>query len=300
MAPTSARVLVTGETGTGKELVADWLHRLSERCNKPYVKVSCAAIPQGLLESELFGHVRGAFTGAVQDRQGRFELADGGTLLLDEIGDMDALLQAKLLRVLETGELEPLGSNRRVRVDVRIVSATNRDLRTAVRSGRFREDLFHRLNVFEIRLPALRERVEDIPVLARHFLTAYCLGCGMPPKHLSAEAESSLARRAYPGNVRELKNVVERAAIVAQGEEITAADLATDPVQAAGLEVSVFSRTRPLAQALDELEARYIRTQLDVFGWDVARAAEQLQVEPCWLSERLRRLGIRPPGDGGR
>ncbi|MEO0085966.1 MAG: sigma-54 dependent transcriptional regulator [candidate division WOR-3 bacterium] len=300
VAPTSVRVLVTGETGTGKELVAYWLHRLSSRRDRPYVKVNCAAIPQGLLESELFGHARGAFTGAVQDRQGRFELADGGTLLLDEIGDMDPLLQAKLLRVIETGEFEPLGSSRRVKVDVRIISATNRDLRAEAGKGRFREDLFHRLNVFTIHIPPLRERPEDIPILARHFLESYRMQCGLPLKRFSTEAEASLTRRSYPGNVRELRNIVERAAIVAQGEEIRVADLEAEAVSCDCLDMDAFSRTRPLARALEELERRYLQVQLELFSWDMARVASELQVDPGRLARRLKQLGLSRPADHGK
>jgi two-component system response regulator AtoC len=220
VAPTRSAVLVTGETGTGKELVARAIHRLSPRGERLFVPLNCAAIPSELLESELFGHVRGAFSGAHSDREGKFAAADGGTLFLDEIGDMDQRLQAKLLRALEEGVIEPVGSNRRVRVDVRIVSSTNRDLEVAIREGRFREDLFYRLNVFRLHLPPLRERKEDVPALAASFLRDFGRELGKGPLSLSAPATAALEGYAWPGNVRELRNLMERAAVLVGGSEV--------------------------------------------------------------------------------
>jgi two-component system response regulator AtoC len=220
VAPTKSAVLITGETGTGKELVARAIHDLSPRAAKLFVPLNCTAIPAELLESELFGHVRGAFTGAHAERVGKFKTADEGTLFLDEIGDMAHPLQAKLLRVLQEGVIEPVGSNRRVPVDVRIVSSTNRDLRGAIGEGTFREDLFYRLNVFHLLLPPLRERQEDIGDLANAFLAQFSKELGKPPFHISDEALRALERYKWPGNVRELRNVMERAAVLAAPGEI--------------------------------------------------------------------------------
>jgi two-component system response regulator AtoC len=214
VAPTRSTVLVTGETGTGKELVARAIHEHSPRRDKLFVPLNCTAIPSELLESELFGHVRGAFSGAQSDRVGKFQAADEGTLFLDEIGDMDVRLQAKLLRVLQEGVIEPLGSNRRIRVDVRIVASTNRDLEAAIRDGRFRDDLYYRLNVFRVHLPPLRDRQEDVPALAQFLLDRFARELGRPPLRLEPAAAALLQRYAWPGNVRELGNVMERATVL--------------------------------------------------------------------------------------
>ena len=293
VAPTSARVLVTGETGTGKELVAYWLHHLSPRNEQPFIKINCAAIPKELLESELFGHEKGAFTGAHAAKPGKFRLADKGTVLLDEIGDMDPLLQAKLLRVLESGEFEPLGSNTPVHVDVRVVAATNQDLAEGIHNGRFREDLYHRLNVFHIHVPALRERPEDIPGLARCFLDRHCTENGLPPKQLTPGAIAHLQHQSLPGNVRELKNLVERAAIVTPGSSITESGFSTGTLAVSRNDQ--FTTTRPLAQARNELEKTFLETQLAQFQWNITRAADALSVERSNLSRRLKQLGINRP-----
>jgi two-component system response regulator AtoC len=223
VAPTKSAVVLAGETGTGKELVARAIHELSPRAGQLFVPLNCAAVPSELLESELFGHVRGAFSGAHSDREGRFGAADGGTLFLDEIGDMDQRLQAKLLRALQDGVIEPVGSNRRVSVDVRIVSSTNRDLESAIRDGGFREDLFYRLNVFRITLPPLRERSEDVPALAAAFLGEFGRDLGKGALELSGPAAAALQRYHWPGNVRELRNVMERAAVLTAGEQVDGA-----------------------------------------------------------------------------
>jgi DNA-binding NtrC family response regulator len=262
------------------------------------VRINCAAIPRDLLESELFGYEKGAFTGAVSRKPGKLELAHTGTVFLDEIGDMDAVLQAKLLRALETGEFEALGSNRPLKVDIRVLAATNKNLAEAIRKGTFREDLYHRLNVVSIRVPALRERPEDIPVLAEHFLQGYCRENGMPEKRLAADAPAVLKAMPFTGNVRELKNLVERAAIVAQGGEISAAVLIQGASETAAGESSLFTRTRPLAEARDELEKLFLERQMVRFGWLITKAAAELKVERSVLSRRLKELGLRRPGAG--
>jgi DNA-binding NtrC family response regulator len=225
VAPTTATVLITGETGTGKELAARALHDLGTRSSRPFVAVNCAALSEGVLESELFGHVRGAFTGAVRDKRGQFSLADGGTLFLDEIGELSPAIQAKLLRVLVTGEFQRVGGERLESADVRIIAATNKELREEVRVGRFREDLFYRLNVVPITLPPLRERPEDIPLLVNHFIETAAARAGEPADFPAREVYDLLQAHAWPGNVRELENVVERALIYARGRPITVADL---------------------------------------------------------------------------
>jgi two-component system response regulator AtoC len=223
VAPTRSTVLITGETGTGKELVARAIHDLSPRKNELFVPINCTAIPAELLESELFGHVRGAFSGAHADRIGKFQAADEGTLFLDEIGDMDARLQAKLLRVLQEGVVEPLGSNRRVLVDVRVISSTNRDLETAVKDGRFRDDLYYRLNVLRLELPPLRDRRSDAPLLAQAFLDTFARELGKPDLRLTPDAAAVLESYHWPGNVRELRNVMERAAVLCADRTVDAA-----------------------------------------------------------------------------
>lgn len=227
VAPTRATVLVTGETGTGKELIAQMIHQNSPRSRAAFVPVHCAAIPANLLESELFGHEKGAFTGASERRIGRFEAADGGTLFLDEIGEIDAPTQVKLLRFLETRSLERLGSSKPIQVDVRLVCATNRDLAEAVRQGEFREDLFYRLNVVEVRLPALRERVDDIPLLIDHFVGQFAKENDRPAPRFSAQAMERLTAYAWPGNIRELRNFCENMAIMHSGREVSIYDLET-------------------------------------------------------------------------
>src|SRR6188768_2556444 len=225
-APTNGRVLIYGENGTGKELVARTIHALSRRRSATFVEVNCAAIPEELIESELFGHVRGAFTGAVADRRGKFEVADGGTIFLDEIGDMSLKTQAKVLRVLQEQTMEAVGSTQRIKVDARVIAATNKDLPTAIRSGEFREDLYFRLAVIPIFVPPLRERQDDIAVLAEFFMTGFAKEYGRRPKGFAGDAVALLQRYAWPGNVRELRNLIERLFIMAPGDMITAGDLA--------------------------------------------------------------------------
>lgn len=282
---TDATVLITGETGTGKEEVARALHQHSARAGKPYIAINCAAIPHELLESELFGHVRGAFTGATAARTGIFQQADGGTLLLDEIGDMSANLQAKLLRVLQEGVVVPVGGESGVAVDVRILAATHRDLDQRVRDGAFRQDLFYRLNVLNIRVPPLRERSEDVIALAEHFLAL----AGDPPKTLTAAACRALEAHAWPGNVRELKNVIERASVLARGAQIDVTDLGlAGPSPWRETEVS------DLPAALSRLEADMIRKALAESGGNRAEAARRLGIHRQLLYAKLRQYDIEP------
>jgi two-component system response regulator AtoC len=288
VAPTRSAVLVTGETGTGKELVARAIHGRSPRREQLFVPLNCAAIPSELLESELFGHVRGAFSGAQSDREGKFGAADGGTLFLDEIGDMDQRLQAKLLRALEEGVIEPVGSNRRVRIDVRIVSSTNRDLEAAIRDGRFREDLFYRLNVFRIQLPPLRERRADVPALAASFLRAFGQELGKGPLGLSPAATVALKGYAWPGNVRELRNLMERAAVLVGGSEV-GEDLARTllpPAAEAGGE------SLDLAAAVDEAERKTILRALAATNDDKPAAASLLGIGERTLWTKLKKHGL--------
>ncbi|MGE3342632.1 MAG: sigma-54-dependent transcriptional regulator [Vicinamibacterales bacterium] len=295
-APSNGRVLISGENGTGKELVARQIHALSQRRGGPFIEVNCAAIPEELIESELFGHMRGAFTGAVADRRGKFELAHGGTLFLDEIGDMSLKTQAKVLRALQEQVIEPVGGHQSVRVDVRVLAATNKDLIEEIRAGRFREDLFFRLNVIPIHVPALRERGHDIVVLARYFLEEMAREHGRRPRYLTPDAESALTAFRWPGNVRELRNVMERVMIMAPSEAISIGDLAflgvsapadlRDGRAAAPLEV------QPLYTARDEWEREYIRRVLALHEGNISRTAEVLGVERSNLYRKMRTLGM--------
>ena len=224
VAPCDARVLITGENGTGKELVARWLHAKSARCGAPFVEVNCAAIPSELIESELFGHERGAFTSAIKQRKGKFEQADGGTLFMDEIGDMSLAAQAKVLRALQENKVSRVGSDKDIEVDVRVIAATNKNLREEIDKGNFREDLYHRIGVVVVRVPALRERTEDIPGLVDHFVRAICAEYGLPPKPIEPKALRALQEKPWTGNIRELRNVIERL-IILSDEKIAAADV---------------------------------------------------------------------------
>lgn len=287
VAGTDATVLITGETGTGKELIARAIHALSRRKDKVMVKLNCAAIAAGLVESELFGHEKGAFTGAVTRKIGRFELADGGTLFLDEIGELSLDLQAKLLRVLQEGEFERVGGTRTFKVDVRIITATNRNLAQSVQQGEFRPDLFYRLNVFPIPLPPLRERKEDLPLLVEHFVRRYGARYGKPIETVPESAMAALYHYAWPGNVRELQHVVERAVILTQGPVLTFDDCLKDSR-------SVAAPSAPL-ETLEEIERTHILRVLDNTGWRVsgkAGAAEVLGLKPTTLESRMKRLGI--------
>jgi len=291
--PTRSAVLVTGETGTGKELVARAIHEQSPRHKQLFVPLNCAAIPSELLESELFGHVKGAFSGAQSDREGKFGAADGGTLFLDEIGDMDERLQAKLLRALQEGVIEPVGSNRRIRVDVRIVSSTHRDLEGAIRSGGFREDLFYRLNVFRIELPPLRERTEDIPALAATFLDEFGADLGKGPLGLTPAAASLLQRYPWPGNVRELRNQMERCAVLAGGdvdETLVASLLPRD--EAPDLESNDSTDGFDLAAAVAVAERKAILRALAAAKDHKPEAATLLGIGERTLWTKLKKHGL--------
>ncbi|HEX7175813.1 MAG TPA: sigma-54 dependent transcriptional regulator [Pyrinomonadaceae bacterium] len=284
VAPSDANVLITGENGTGKEVVAHTLHFLSERAAKPMITVNVGALSEGTFESELFGHVRGAFTDARADRVGRFELADGGTLFMDEIANIPVSQQAKLLRVVETGEFERVGSSKTRRVDVRILSATNADLKEEVSAGRFRQDLLFRLNTVEIRLPPLRERREDIPVLARYFLARHARRYRKPAADFDSAAAAALAAHAWPGNVRELNHTVERAVLMSKGAAVSAGDLGLNG-EAGG--------SRSLEEmSIDEVESYLIKKTLARFDGNVGQAAEALGLSRSALYRRLQRYGL--------
>jgi DNA-binding NtrC family response regulator len=284
VAASDANVLITGEHGTGKEVVARWLHAASPRAGKPMVAVNLGGLSEGLFESEMFGHVKGAFTDARTDRIGRFELAEGGTLLLDEIGTLHPRQQAKLLRVLETGEVERVGASRARRIDVRILSATNADLTAEVEAGRFREDLLFRLNTIEIRLPPLRDRRDDLPPLAEHFLRRYAARYRKPIVGLEPEAVTALESHAWPGNVRELDHTLERAVLMASGTTLRAADL--------GLRGAGGAAPRLEDLPLEEVERVLIRKALERHGGNVSNAAKALGLSRSALYRRLQHHGL--------
>ena len=286
VAPTDSTVLIQGETGTGKELIARAIHNISSRCGRSFVKLNCAAIPFDLLESELFGHEKGAFTGAIAQKIGRFEMANKGTLFLDEIGDIPLALQPKLLRVLQEQEFEPLGSTRTHQVDVRLVAATNRDLASMVKQGKFRSDLYYRLNVFPILLPALRERREDIPALVQHFVELYGRRMGKQIEDIAPETMSALSTHQWPGNIRELQNFIERSVILTSGTVLHA------PLA----ELKRSAETESLeAITLEEAERDHIRKTLERTRWVVSGpngAAARLGIKRSTLYFRMQRLGI--------
>jgi two-component system nitrogen regulation response regulator NtrX len=298
VAPTDARVLITGESGTGKELAAAAIHGLSSRATQPFIRVNSAAIPKDLVESEMFGHEKGAFTGATERRRGRFELANGGTLFLDEVGDLGHEAQAKLLRALESGEVERVGGTGPLTVDVRVIAATNKDLHQEVRSGRFREDLLFRLEVVPLRMPPLRERLDDVPVLVDHALQRLRRRQGMRVPSFSQGALDALQRYAWPGNVRELMNLVERLSILAPSPEVQPADVSavlprrTSP----GAQKSPAyddQDPRDLRDRLEDYERELIHGALHASDGNVAEAGRRLQTDRANLYRRMRRLGIR-------
>jgi two-component system, NtrC family, nitrogen regulation response regulator NtrX len=285
-APTDARVLITGESGTGKELVAGAIHHLSRRARGPLVRVNSAAIPRDLVESEMFGHERGAFTGAVARRRGRFEQAHRGTLFLDEVGDLSAAAQAKLLRALEGGEVQRLGSARPIAVDVRVIAATNRNLAAAMAAGSFRDDLYYRLNVVPIHVPPLRDRLADLPRLVEHLMERLRSRSGLDPPRVSAAGLAAMARYHWPGNVRELANICERLAILNPGGDASESDVT------ALLPAGTTQDATGLAERLDAFERRQIEAAL-ASGGGVAEAARQLQTDRANLYRRMKRLGIQ-------
>jgi two-component system, NtrC family, nitrogen regulation response regulator NtrX len=301
VAPTRTRVLITGESGTGKELVARALHRESTLRSKSFVKVNCAAIPPELIESELFGHERGAFTGASARKKGLFEMADGGTIFLDEVGDMIVSAQAKVLRVLQSGEFTRVGGEQTLKADVRVLAATNRDLQAAVAGGQFREDLYFRLAVVPLRAPALRERADDIPLLCRAFVEQICRENGLKVKTISPEALEILSAYQWPGNVRELRNVIERLVILSDEgigvgdlpEEIVAEASRRPAVEVqAAVDLPKEAQNLPLRDLRDLVERQYIRAKLDENGWNISRTAQVLGIERTNLHKKMRALGI--------
>lgn len=291
VAPTNGRVLITGESGTGKELVAYAIHQLSPRHKAAFVKVNCAAIPQDLIESELFGHERGAFTGASARRLGKFEQADGGTIFLDEIADMSPSTQAKVLRVLEEQEFERVGGGQTIHVDVRVVSATNKDLQEEIQSDNFREDLYYRLNVVPLHMLPLRERVTDLPLLIEHFLSRFCGENQKPNMTIHENVLKVLNGYSWPGNVRELRNMVERLVILCPRETIEVGDL--PPELNRSVDPSQIDTETPLREAKNEFEHRFIRNCLETNDWNITETAKQLGIERTNLHRKMRQYDIK-------
>jgi two-component system nitrogen regulation response regulator NtrX len=294
VAPTDGRVLIYGESGTGKELVARAIHAQSRRAGAPFIEVNSAAIPEELIESELFGHVKGAFTGATSAKKGKFELSDTATLFMDEIGDMSARVQAKILRVLEEQSFEPVGSNQSVRVDVRILAATNKQLETEIEQGNFRSDLFYRLNVIPFELPPLRERLEDVPLLVEHFNQRFSTAYGKRPKRFEADALDALQSYSWPGNVRELRNTVERVVIMHSKVKVGIIDL---PVLGGEEPPAASFRFPSFKEATDAYHREFIQRKLAEAEGNVSRAAELMGVDRSHLYRRMRALGIQGRGE---
>jgi DNA-binding NtrC family response regulator len=290
VAPTESTVLIQGESGTGKEVIARYLHELSSRVDGPFVSINCGALPENLLESELFGHVRGSFTGAVKDKTGMFTTAEHGTFFLDEIGETTPATQVKLLRVLQHREVIPVGATEAIPVETRLIAATNRDLEDDIKTGRFRSDLYYRLNVIAIHLPPLRQRRDDISVLAEHFLQREAATRGGPPKRFQPEALEALQEYQWPGNVRELENALERAVILTPGERI-GVDVLPERVTQRKVEPLVSSRT-PTNPTLEAVERAYITWVLNSVGGNKSRAAEMLGIDPSTLYRKLSRYGV--------
>jgi DNA-binding NtrC family response regulator len=295
VAPTEARVLITGEPGTGKELVAKWIHHLSNRKDGPIVEVNCAAIPSELIESELFGHEKGSFTGATKQRIGKFEQADGGTLFLDEIGDMSLSAQAKVLRALQENKITRVGGDRSIPVNVRVLAATNKDLLDRIEEGEFREDLYHRLSVILLDVPPLRDRRDDIPVIATHFANRLSQRNGLDPKPFEQEAMNRLRSLEWRGNVRELHNVVERLLILSAGEVVAARDvdrLVHSGAAGANSIDSLVGRFEQFADFRDEAEKIFIEQKLSQFDWNVSKTAEAIGIQRSHLYNKMNKYGI--------
>lgn len=293
VAPTDARVLITGDNGSGKELVARWIHEKSNRAAGPLIEVNCAAIPSELIESELFGHEKGAFTSAVKTRVGKFEQAEGGTLFLDEIGDMSLSAQAKVLRALQENRITKVGGEKDVKVDVRVVAATNKDLLKEIEEGRFRMDLYHRLSVIEIKVPSLNERKDDIPMLCEYFLDEICHEYAMPEKSMTAEALNLLQQKHWTGNIRELRNIVERL-IIMSGKEITGEDVRNHVMNgnqkvAGGINYEQFTT---FGQFTDYMQRSYLEHHLNKHQWQLSKTAEALKLSKDELQQKMEILGI--------
>ena len=297
VAPTNAWVLISGENGTGKELVAHTIHRLSRRSHKPLVEVNCAAIPEELIESELFGHEKGAFTGATAMKKGKFDLAHEGTLFLDEIGDMSLKAQSKTLRILQEQKFERVGGSRTIHVDVRVVAATNKDLYAEIEKGTFREDLYFRLNVIPIRVPPLRERVEDIPELVKEFLKEIALDTNLDSKEFSGEATRIFQRYHWPGNVRELKNLVERLVIMTPGKVIHGADIPPPFNRESKIEEALASSLMAdsYKDARGNFEKAFLATKLKEFNWNISQTAEAIGIERSNLHKKIKAYGLENP-----
>jgi two-component system response regulator HydG len=293
VAQNDATVLIEGESGTGKELMARYIHHSGRRADGPFVAINCGALPESLLESELFGHVKGAFTGAIKEKKGLFEVADGGTLLLDEIGETSPSFQVKLLRILEDGTFRRVGGTTEHRVNVRIIAASNKDLTNMVQKGQFRRDLYYRLKVIPIYLPPLRKRVADIKPLAEHFVSHYANHMGRRPSSLSTEAIDRLQAHTWPGNVRELENAIERALIFCQGEEIQPSDL---PLEVCMPPVEAFeSLESSNDMSMETIEQAHIRRVLEHCQWNRSRAARELGIGYNTLWRKMKKYGIKPP-----
>ena len=290
VAPTDGRVLISGESGTGKELVARAIHNQSKRKNATFVEINSAAIPEELVESELFGHAKGAFSGAIQAKKGKFEVADGGTLFLDEIGDMSPRVQAKMLRVLEEQRFEPIGSNSAVSVDVRIISATNKRLEDLIENGEFRNDLFYRLNVIPFQIPPLRERLEDIPQLIEHFNRKFSFDYGKKLKIFDEKAVEAMQNYSWFGNVRELKNTIERIVIMNAKNEISAADL---PIFSSEIPPSSSFRFPSFKEATEAYQREFIQRKLEENDWNISKTAEIMEIDRSHLHRRIKNLGIK-------
>jgi two-component system nitrogen regulation response regulator NtrX len=291
VSPTRARVLISGERGTGKELVARAIHALSPRRDRPFLQINCAAVPAELIESEMFGHVKGAFTGAVADRRGTFEAASGGTLFLDEIGDMSVVMQAKLLRVLQEGEVTPVGSSKSRAIDVRILAATSKNLLEEIEKGRFRDDLYDRLNVVNIAMPPLRVRREDVPLLAEHYLRLASVENGLKPKRLTPRATEFLVQLPWRGNVRELRNLMERLAVIVSRDAVTHRDV-MDALQMTAPPSADNGTPLPLRVARSRFERQYILERLSANRGNLGHTALDLGIERTNLYRKMKQLGI--------
>lgn len=292
VAPLDTRVMITGENGTGKELVARAIHKNSQRKNNPFVEVNCAAIPNELIESELFGHEKGSFTGAMQQRIGRFEMADKGTIFLDEIGDMSHQAQAKVLRAIEDGKIERVGGGKKIDVDVRIIAATNKKLIEEIANGNFREDLYHRLNVIPINIPPLRERLEDIPILATHFAKDITNKHKKAPVNFSADAIQFLKGLSWSGNVRELKNIIERIIIIVDKKEISRSDI--EFLSAAGQSSmdDIIEDSNSFQDFKEKAERAFVLKQLKINNWNISKTAEMLEIQRSHLYNKMKKYGI--------
>jgi two-component system, NtrC family, nitrogen regulation response regulator NtrX len=297
LAPTDARVLITGDNGTGKELIARAIHRESKRAAKPFVEVNCAAIPAELIESELFGHEKGSFTGATVQRIGKFEQADGGTLFLDEIGDMSLQAQAKVLRALEEGKVERVGGNKLIPVDVRVLSATNKNIQEEIEKGNFRNDLFHRLNVIPIHAPALIEHRDDIPVLVKSFIDDVCSRNGIAKKSISGEAINVLLQKDWPGNVRELRNAIERLVILSPGNSIDISVLNVFGGSAKKEDAESLEISGTFQDFKERAEAAFIKKQLELYKWNITKAADAMEMQRSHLYTKMKRYGLMKEGE---